>query len=139
MLSLVTHAGYEGDDRCFFLYNLSIFFCNVAAFIFCMNHQGYAYSLKQNYEFAKYRIICTRSKKQKRYYCQCIFSQIQKIPFSKNIWVSYIIFIFSCMHASVKYDTTFQYMHIDTTTLITHFTFLRCFQANQGITFHIHL
>lgn len=82
----------------FFLYNLSIFFCNVAAFIFCMNHQGYAYSLKQNYEFAKYRIICTRSKKQKRYYCQCIFSQIQKIPFSEYMGIlhNFYLLVYAC-------------------------------------------
>lgn len=42
-------------------------------------------------------------------------SQIQKIPFSKNIRVYYVIFIYSCMFKKVKYYTKFQYIHISTT------------------------
>lgn len=70
------------------------------------------------------RIICTCSKKTKKY---TAISQIKKIPFSKNIRFYYVIFIYSCMHVKVKYYTKFQDMQIGTTLFALYLHVLTCF------------
>lgn len=79
--------------------------------------------------------------RNKNYCHQCIISQIKNdLPFSKNIWMCHVFFTYSRIHVTVKYYIYFQYMYnsIDITCLLTHLTFLRCFQVDEGIFFTLY-